>query len=221
VSPEANVVIEVFGEGKTDVGHDPRPQHPVRGVVPILLHALCGRPDRMLVKRHAVPFLQQQGIGKGIWQKVRFARRQAFYSRSDAAVFVVDSEGDLKGRARELARGRDSGPSTLPMAVGVAHPCIESWLLADTAAIRRGLGLSSTPNVTDKPEELPAPCQNRSHNAKTELRRASGSNEKELSTGEKDKIATAINDLDLLRSRCPRGFAPFADEVQQHIRPLF
>jgi len=221
VSPDTDVVVEVFGEGKTDVGHDPRPQRPTKAVVPILLHKLCGMPDRMLVKRHGVPFLQQPGIGKGLWQKVRFARQQAFYSKSDAAVFVVDSEGDLKGRAGELAKGRGSGPSDLPMAVGVAHPCIESWLLADAAAIRRGLGLSKTPNVPENPEELPAPAQDRSHNPKTELRQASGANQQELSAKDKDKIATAINDLDLLRSRCPRGFAPFADEVEQYIVPLF
>jgi len=81
--------------------------------------------------------------------------------------------------------------------------------------------LLALPNVTDKPEELPAPRQNRSRNPKTELRRASGWDQKELSAGEKDRIAAAMNDFDLLRSRCPRGFAPFADEVQQHIRPLF
>jgi len=36
-----------------------------------------------------------------------------------------------------------------------------------------------------------------------------------------DKIAAAINDFAQLRARCPLGFAPFADEVDRQIRPLF
>jgi hypothetical protein len=38
---------------------------------------------------------------------------------------------------------------------------------------------------------------------------------------EKDFIATAMNDMPLVRKRCPQGFAPFADEVENRIRPLF
>ncbi len=221
MSPEHNVVVEIFGEGKTDVGHDPRPQPPVRGVVPILVHTLCGRPDRMLVKRYGVPFLQQKGTGKGLWQKVRFARRQASYNGSDAAVFVEDSDGDLKKKHGELTKGRDHGPSKLPMAIGVAHRCIEAWLLSDATAIRRGLDLPETPAVPDTPEDLAAPCQDRKRNLKTELARIAGSRKKELSTKEKDSIAGKMNDMALPRARCPLGFAPFADEVEDRILPLF
>lgn len=221
MSPEHNVVVEIFGEGKTDVGHDPRPQPPDRGVVPILVYTLCGRPDRMLVKCYGVPFLQQKGTGKGLWQKVRFARRQASYNRSHAAVFVEDSEGDLKEKTDTLIKGRDSGPSKLPMAIGVAHPCIESWLLADASAIQRAMSLATVPAVPDKPEELPAPCRDGKENPKTELARIAGSGKKDLSTKEKDNIARQMNDMDLPRARCPLSFAPFAEEVEDRIRPLF
>jgi hypothetical protein len=107
------------------------------------------------------------------------------------------------------------------MAVGVAHPCIEAWLLTDAAAIRRALGLSATLDVPENPEELPAPSHDRKRNPKTELVRIAGSMKKELSTEEKDSIATAMNDMRLPRERCPRGFAPFADDVEDRIRPLF
>lgn len=59
--PESSVVIEVFGEGKTDVGHQTGPQPPERGVVPVLLHTLCERPGQMLVKRHGMPYMQKKG----------------------------------------------------------------------------------------------------------------------------------------------------------------
>jgi hypothetical protein len=221
VSSDDAIVIEVFGEGKTDVGHNPKPQAPRSGVVPLLLYALCGKPERMLVKRFGVPFLQQKGQGKGLWQKVRFAKRQAYYNRSSAAVFVVDSEGDLADRQKHLAQGRDADPLNLPMAIGVAHPCIESWLLADGPAIRRALGMEKAPAIPDRPEDLPAPCRDDTNNPKAVLRRVTGASKKELATVEKDRIATAMNDLDLLRTRCPLGFAPFAAEVVQRIRPLF
>lgn len=221
MSPEQSVVVEVFGEGKTDVGHDPRPQRPIRGVVPILLHRLCGKPALLLVKRYAIPFLQQKGTGRGLHNKVTAARKLAHQNKSHAAVFVMDSEGDLVGRRAELAKGRDAGPSSLPMAVGVAHPCIEAWLLSDAAAIRRGLGLATTPTVPDRPEELPAPSHDRKSNPKTELTKIAGSTKKELSTEEKDSIAAAMNDMRLPRERCPLGFAPFAGDVEDRIRPLF
>jgi len=221
VSPEGSVVIEVFGEGKTDVGHDPKPQPPRNGVVPILLHTLCGRPKAMLVIRHGIPFLQQKGGGKGLWQKVRFAKRQACYRRSHAAVFVADSEGAFKQKKADLEKGRDHELPNFPMAVGVAHPCIEAWLLADGRAIQRGLGLDGPPSVPQEPEALAAPCRDRRNNPKTVLARAAGAASGDLSVADKERIASEMNDPALVATRCPTGFAPFALEVEQHIHPLF
>ena len=214
------LVVEVIGEGKTDVGDDPKPQRPNHGVVPILLYSLCDEPDRMQVKRRKLAMLE----GKGLRQKVRFAKRQARLNRSAAAVVVVDSEGDhnqLKRKIRDLQKGRDIQSPDFPMVVGVAHPCIEAWLLADASAIRRALGLATDPEVPDEPEKLPAPCENEQNNPKKWLAKAAGSRQKELSARDKDSIARAINDMVLMRQRCPLGFAPFADEVLKRIRPLF
>ncbi len=90
-TPESARVIEIIGEGKTDIGkgHD-RPEPPTRGVVPILVHRLCGEPGSMQVRRKPMTHLQ----GKGLWQKVAFAKRQAYYNRSAGVVFV--RSGDLK-----------------------------------------------------------------------------------------------------------------------------
>jgi hypothetical protein len=51
----------------------------------------------MRVVRRAVPHLQ----GKGLWQKVKFAKQTALYNRSAGAVFVMDSEGNHRGRLAE------------------------------------------------------------------------------------------------------------------------
>lgn len=214
--PNESVVLEIVGEGKTDLGAIDAPKRPDKGVVPILVHKLCGKPPHMLVKRRGFASLQ----GKGLTQKVQFVKRQAFYSRSHGAVFVIDSEGDLTGRLDEMIDGRDRELPDYPMAIGIAHPCIESWLLADAAAIRRGLDLAVTPQIPVDPERLPAPLKDRDHNPKTVLRNVSVANQKELSGREKDCIAQAMNNMGLLRERCPKGFAPFADEVEKTIQPL-
>lgn len=213
----SSVVIEIVGEGRTDVGAVTPPSPPNEGVVPILVHTLCGKPPAMLVKRR--PFASLEG--KGLAKKVQFAKRQASCNKSHGVAFVIDSDGDLAGRLSEMVAGRDRELPHYPMAIGVAHPCIESWLLADPAAIRRALDLPKTPKVPDELERLPAPLQNRAYNPKTVLRDISATETKELGGREKDCIAAAMNDMTLLRNRCPEGFAPFADEVENRIRPLF
>ena len=50
-APENSVVLEVFGEGKTDIGKESAlPRLPDQGVVPILVHRLCDKPAVMRVK---------------------------------------------------------------------------------------------------------------------------------------------------------------------------
>ena len=165
------------------------------------------------------PFAALQG--KGLDKKVQFVKRQAFYSGRSGAVFVMDSEGDLARRLSKMVEGRDRELPRFPMAIGVAHPCIEAWLFTDPTAIRRGLGLEKTPNVTEEPEALPAPCQDGARNPKTMLRDAASALKGELSSKEKDQIAAATNDMSVVRNRCPQSFAPFAEEVESRIRPLF
>jgi hypothetical protein len=215
--PELEPVIEIVGEGKTDRGRGgDQPEPPTTGVVPNLVHRLCDRPESMRVRRRPLPFLQ----GKGLWQKVRFAKRQAFNGGSAGLVFVVDTEGNHPGQLRELQRGRDSGLPEYPAAVGVAHPCIEAWLLAEASAISRAMELAQQPEVPVEPESLPAPCKNRGHNPKILLGRCAGLN-RFLSSAETTRIAQEIRDLDAIRIRCPISFAPFADEVIGIIRPIF
>src|SRR5271157_1922879 len=79
--PDAYRVLEICGEGRTDIGNvvsptesRTEPQPPAEGVVPVLLHKLCGEPATMRVVRRAVPHLQ----GKGLWQRSNSPNRQPF-----------------------------------------------------------------------------------------------------------------------------------------------
>lgn len=218
MTPNSDVTPELFGEGKTDIGKgEGVPVRPTSGVLPCLLHALCGKPSSMLLKRRPVSFLH----GKGWAQKVQFAKRQAYYNKSAGVVFVMDTEGKQRERMEELTKGRDAELPEYPMAVGAPHPCIEVWLLADPAAIKKGLGFGQSPQVPENLESLPAPCQDRRRNPKTILAECCGVKGSELTTAHKARIAAEIRVLQRLRDRCPTSFAPFADEVEQRIRPLF
>ena len=218
--PEATVTIEVIGEGKADVGKPGETMLPEEGVVPILLYKLCGKPAVMRVKPKHFAQLQAGKLSR----KVQFAKRQARCTVStDALVFVIDSEGDHKESDRkthELQKGRDADSPDFPTAVGVAQPCIEAWLLADAPAIRRGMGLERNPDVPHAPEDLPAPVDTKK-GPKGMLAKLVRSKHRECSSDDKNKIARAMNDMELVRERCPLSFVPFADEVKQHIRPLF
>ena len=234
MSRDEGVVIEIIGEGKTEGEPTKEPEVPSKGVLSILIHKLCGKPNEMRVHRRRFSHLQEEkGKGpsrkvreKGLSRKVRLAQQRAITRRSSGVVFVLDSEGNAEVRAKkikELDDGRRMKSDLIPTAIGVAQPCIESWLLCDGPAIRRAMDLSRSPELPDEPESLPAPQDNQQHNAKTVLTAAGGAanQKKELSAAEKDRIAKALNDLQLLRDGCPLSFVPFADEVEREIKPLF
>jgi len=72
----------------------------------------------------------------------------------------------------------------------------------------------------DNPEGLPAARRDQHRHPETALAAACRSHEEDLSATDKWAIAAKRNDLPLVRRPCVRGFAPFIDEVECHIRPL-
>ena len=102
-TPYSKVVLEIVGEGKTDLGCCKPPSPPNKGVVPILVHRSCGKPQGMLVKRRPYSSLQ----GKGSREKGPVLQTAGAYNKSDGSVFVIDSEGDLTGRKKRIG-GRDA-----------------------------------------------------------------------------------------------------------------
>lgn len=218
MSRPRQLIIEILGEGPTEVAGVTGPERPTRGVLPILVYKICQRPAEMWVRCRRISFLLQKG---GLQRKLRFAVRQARISGSAGLVFVVDSDGDYEGKLKQLSAGRDAVKElAYPVAIGVAHPCIEAWLLADSQAIARAFGLARPPHVPENPETLPAPSHDKSRNPKSELRQSVGA-KRLLSAEEKARIAAAIDDVSVIERHCPRSFVPFANEVRSHICPLF
>lgn len=213
--PLPDIVIEIFGEGSTDVGKTTQvPSIADSGVVTILTRRLCGDSSQLRVRQKAYMFLQD----KKRWQKVRGAKRNARINGSAGCIFVLDSEGDQASIRAELQTGRDSESPDYPMAIGVAHPCIEAWLLADASAIRRGLSLEQKPVVPENPELLPAPHVDRKNNPKFALA-GCHPNTRHPNLAEKSAIAEHLN-LESAGSVCPSLFA-FVSEIRNQIAPLF
>lgn len=217
------LIIELIGEGRTDIGLvrggiDATPVKPEKGVLTVLLHRLCERPTSMWIIRRRYPSLIKKNSRA---EKVKFAKIQAYENRHAGLVFVIDTEeDDLDKKRAELEAGRDMVNNGLPTVIGVAHRCIEAWLLSDPAAIARGMSLATIPACHPHPETLPAPNMNKSYNPKTELSRAAGVDRK-VNSAEATKIALEISDLNAIEAACPLGFGPFAVEVRTHILPLF
>ncbi len=136
-------------------------------------------------------------------------------------VFVVDTEGDHPAKLATLVGARDRETQTTPAAVvGVAHPCIEAWLLADPAAVKKGLGLAQKPELPTEPETLPAPRIDEKENPKSKIAILVES-KREIPAESAWEIAREIRLLDRIRTACPVSFAPFAVEVESRLRPLF
>lgn len=202
------IVIDIYGEGKTEVPDRPSPHKPQDGVLPILVHKFCGQPAQMQVRCYGSLFMMGPG---GLGRKLQFAQRQAPHHGSAGVVFVVDSDGHWERKHRELHDARRARGSGVPTAIGVAHPCIEAWLLADADALKRAFNLSKSPQLPSDPESLPPSGDNPNH-PKCCLRRIAGK-QSGLSAHEKAKIVR--------KQRCPKSFDPFAEELEQKICPLF
>ena len=161
-----------------------------------LVHRLCDQPEvDASYGEGPCPFLP----GKSLWQKVRFAKRQAILQQFGWTRFCPATLKETTP-ANSNSCGADVIPNWLeyPAAIGVAHPCIEAWLLSDAAAITRAMGLAQQPEVPMEPESLPAPYKDRSQNPKVVLGRCTGSTGPSLRRRD-DADCTENRDLDAIR----------------------
>jgi Domain of unknown function (DUF4276) len=218
VKSQQDRVIDIYGDGKADVGAFEQPHRPNLGIVSLFTFRLCGAPASMLVRRRKPPY----AIRGKRWRKLQQMKAIAIQGRADALVYVEDTEGgDPAFHLQELRKGRDASRTDFPTAVGVAHPCIEAWLLADGDAIRKAFSLDSEPQLPQTPEAISgAPRKFPGTFYKRSLAMCAGAQRADLSAAEKSTIVKSITRLEKVRQRCPR-FSEFAEEVELRIRPMF
>lgn len=198
----------LLSEGNTDVTIT---THAVtQGALRVFVRRILARElKRSIADREIVggrlPRLQRGG---GYSRKVK--RAIELYSKNadiSHLGIAIDRDGEAnKKRLGLLRSGRDESAKeghrlALSTALGVAIEMLESWLLADTAALAQVLGVSGS---EQNPESI--------RNPKATLNKHKGDNP--LSVNEiYDKLAEQA-DLDVVMKRCP-SFAQFVNEVRQ------
>jgi len=126
-------------------------------------------------------------------------------------VVVVDRDGPRNAeRLAEMRQGRHLyGDSRFPCALGVAVEAFDAWMIADAQGIAAAGGEAAKANA--RPEDIRHP---------KEVADAIFGTRGGTGLGPKYAIVAQNADLANLAQTCPKGFAPFAEEVRQRIAPV-
>lgn len=213
--------IVVFGEGAHELGQ--RLDSPLSNdhlpALPCLIHRLLDEPDQAEYSCTAfksVPAVH--GKGPKFGKKVKRAILKAHQEGHQAAVIVIDRDAQPDAeRIQAMRQARDEMVDGWypPCAVTTAVETFDAWMIVDGKAIKESGG--DHKNSHSDPEALDG-------------RPGSGQHPKDKAAeifgglrglGGKYAAAAKHADLGLLRRRCPKGFEPFAQEVEQQIGPIF
>ena len=151
------------------------------------------------------------GWGKKVYSAVWCAANGTDGQTFDAVVVVVDRDGPRNAeRLAEMQQGRHLyGDSRFPCALGVAVEAFDAWMIAD------GQGIAATGGEAAKANARPEDIRHPKEVADAIFGTSGGSG-----LGPKYTIVAQNADLANLAQACPKGFAPFAEEVRQRIAPV-
>ncbi len=190
----------VCGEGPNDIGKDDQP--PELGTLQAFVCSIRAA-DNDKFERHRIAHLGPRRKSKGFEDKLELAFKELGHRNCDALVFVVDSDKEPK-RVLRLKEARDKVCAGRSSAVGTAIRSIEAWLLSDEKALASAFGCP-TPATTANPEELSDP--------KSLLHQWLDGADRWDHSAAYAEMARQVR-LEIVRKRCPRGFADFAVEVE-------
>jgi len=223
------VKLRFIGEGPSDVGlgaeiNDSEPRYGcVYWFVRNILEKWKGNHVHIRRSRDIFPRLNLRlRPRRGYEAKVRAALVQAREEQMDGVVIVVDQPPSREvSRLARMQEGRkvarEQGIMT-PCALGVAIPEIEAWLLANEKARAKNLPpVGRRPLPVASPETLPDAKLHfltlyGEYRRERELKNQPPKKKSEV--GESLAIDARVDHLERL---CPRGFAPFAEDVQNEI----
>ena len=173
----------------------------------ILVERIISRPaefTREKVSSPKVRIHRKPGEPGGFWKRalvwIRYAKIQEF----DALVLVIDQDGSRQGE-QEIANAQADDQVALPRALGVAIRTFDAWMLADERSLTAVLG-SEIPRQKD-PESIRDP--------KAVSRELLSNSITDCSLTEMYAAVARGLDVATLESRCPQGFALFAERLRQ------
>ena len=187
--------VLVVSEGKHEQG----------GALENLLRRMGGHEADLTFDRVANSNIHaHHGKGAGYFKRAVRWLMEAEERGVDALVFLIDQDGQRE-RSRQIQEAQNSVLSQLPRAMGVAIRVFDAWMLADEKALTDVLGCvvprQPDPEVIRDPKGICAGllADGRNQMAQHEMYA---------------EVACRI-DVDIVSSRCPTGFRPFAGYVRQ------
>lgn len=141
--------------------------------------------------------------GKLFKRAVRWIK-EADKRGADALVLLVDEDGESERRT-QISEAQCSSLSLLPRAMGVAIRSFDAWMLADERALSEVLGCTVSRQPDPEPIRDPkAVCASLLEGGQNRMA------QREMYARVADRI-----DIQVLLSRCPCGFRPFAERVKR------
>ncbi len=218
-----------IGEGRHDIGDpDTNPVQPrlAQGTIPTLARNLCPRiaPDSLALAWREIarfnPSARKRGIPAKIAAAVLIAVRRF---GCEATVVVGDRDGQID-RQTEMETGVDRACQLFPQhptVWGLAIESVEAWTLGVPETIAEELGVEVKlvqqhyPRGVDV-ESLSERSGKTDHRPKQLLERLAQLRHRHDCTEFRQMIAEKTN-VDALSRACPKGFAPFAQCLRQHL----
>lgn len=186
------------------VGEGP---HELDGALPNLVLKLLNRECQFACEKVSNPKVHvhlRRGTAPGFTKRtlgwLRYAEREGF----DALVLVIDQDG-YPERQRQIEAAQEDLTFALRRALGVAVRCFDAWMLADEQALTKVLECAISRQK--KPEAIQDPksvCR--------ALRDGSG---RSMGLASMYAAVAETANVDILESRCPTGFVPFAAHVRR------
>jgi hypothetical protein len=189
------MTVLVVSEGK----------HEQAGALENLIRKLGGAGANLAFDRVSNSAIHaHHGKGRGYLKRALRWLMEAQKRGVDALILLIDEDGQ-KQRCEQIQRAQESTLRQLPRAMGVAIRTFDAWMLADERALTEALGciVARQPN----PEMIRDPksgCAGLLANGQNQMAQSKMYAE----------IARRI-DIDILSSRCPTGFGPFAEYVRR------
>ena len=196
--------IAVVSEGSSDVGMIGDAGH--RGAVRVLVERRLGNPQGVEFTGRRLPVLHGRG---GLKKKVKLGIQASHMRKEDGVVIVVDNDCRPPAERRKALSGaKDEAQVPIPVALGLAVQMMEAWLVADENAVGAVIGDRKSVKKTRDPEKITDPKRVLNDMANRRL------------TGrELEKIAMCL-DLDVVVSRCKKGFGRFDKELKSNLGRL-
>lgn len=196
---KSSVLIVAEGEHELAGGH-------ADAALPTLVRRLLGDGiDLQVSSKRSREVSRHMHAGKGdrLGRKfigiMQFAEREGF----DTVVILMDHDGD-DTRLTSATYAHEARLTSLPRAVGIAVRSFDAWILADHVALSSVLAITVDMQPNSESNSDPKMvCGSLCDAAGGDWR-----------LRDLYSAVAAIVDLEILRARCPTGFASFADRVE-------